>query len=773
MDGHTACTSLSVLDNRGEDGSDMGKHTTGESPMKIDGSSAPWEGESEVGACKEACGTSTAADSPPETSPVVPLDRTLPASKVGAQAAEGEQAVAGLTTCSHSALPEQQLPPCALPAFSSDPHEKGPADTVASPVAALAVEAPGKPEEPIESRANSLLRTSGQMASQAWESARTHAVAAASATATSVATTDFSGLKEATAKPLLAAVGYIGLGSFLDVPSLDSEEKTLCKGAKSGDDPTRAKGASETGNSKIEGGSPTGTEASATNSDGSTSPGGLLGRLRLPAVTKWLCAANVGCDRQLSCTVTVADADTELEGSEAEAAASEHMARVNGTSVHADAAAGAGSMQKEDSLQGEYLPTVGSGAFCTPSTPEAQRVVGGCFLDGHKLEKATSGAESGVGRTAMSVEAPMGVQQVLTSLEKTGDTTIACEHSLLPDQDGEEKGVKEESSEAGAPAAAGRLQQGQHQKQKLWASLRSVLATSSRRSVDAVQKAATAAASAAGAATRALDGMVVPLLGNCMHPTTQVHADSQQAGLEEKDCPKRAEGEEVGQEGLRADGEGGEQSQPDQLNSGASQTNSRGLLTELQRRQQALAEAVRNRSTNFLQHSVALTASSTLSEARYHLAEIVDTGGPEVSGVWAGVKVGLGIATLASGHLILGGAMVAVATSSLGSALLWGRHRQEVYEIMRGDYVGDADPSQAAEGSSTAEGNAEESEGSEMLSSTAVEGTDSCAASVPLPSASLSPCDASEDGDVTDSSRVTVRKELTGPEGDGGVRALE
>lgn len=57
----------------------------------------------------------------------------------------------------------------------------------------------------------------------------------------------------------------------------------------------------------------------------------------------------------------------------------------------------------------------------------------------------------------------------------------------------------------------------------------------------------------------------------------------------------------------------------------------------------------------------------------------------QVSGMWAGVKVGLGIATLASGHLLLGGAMVAMATGSLGSAALWCRHRQEVYEMMRGD----------------------------------------------------------------------------------------
>lgn len=72
--------------------------------------------------------------------------------------------------------------------------------------------------------------------------------------------------------------------------------------------------------------------------------------------------------------------------------------------------------------------------------------------------------------------------------------------------------------------------------------------------------------------------------------------------------------------------------------------------------------------------------------------------------MWAGVKVGLGIATLASGHLILGGAMVAVATSSLGSALLWGRHRQEVYEIMRGDYPEGGERYQSSEVSYNEEG---------------------------------------------------------------------
>lgn len=132
-----------------------------------------------------------------------------------------------------------------------------------------------------------------------------------------------------------------------------------------------------------------------------------------------------------------------------------------------------------------------------------------------------------------------------------------------------------------------------------------------------------------------------------------------------------------------ANGIGEQQTASESANTGAAPA---GLLLELQRRQHAIAEELRQRSSNLLQHSVALTTSSSLSEARYHLAEIVDTGGPEVSGVWAGFKVGLGIVTLASGHLLLGGAMVAVATGSLGSAVFWGRHRQEFYELMRGGF---------------------------------------------------------------------------------------
>ncbi|PHJ19215.1 transmembrane protein [Cystoisospora suis] len=75
---------------------------------------------------------------------------------------------------------------------------------------------------------------------------------------------------------------------------------------------------------------------------------------------------------------------------------------------------------------------------------------------------------------------------------------------------------------------------------------------------------------------------------------------------------------------------------------------------------------------------------------RVELADLAEVGGPEVSGLWAGVKVGLGIATLASGHVLMGGLMLAMATSAVGSAVLWGRHRELFRRWMAGEDGGDA-----------------------------------------------------------------------------------
>ncbi|CDJ29286.1 LOW QUALITY PROTEIN: uncharacterized protein EMH_0048400 [Eimeria mitis] len=468
------------------------------------------------------------------------------------------------------------------------------------------------------------------------------------------------------------------------------------------------------------------------------------------AVTQWLCSANVACSQPLSCTVPVADAETELEGSEAEAAASEHLASVGLASATATATAAAAAvpaggavsdnLQCQDSVEGEEHCIADGGTDCAPSTPRATRGARERLLDGRKRVTAagTVVGDGGDGcRTAVSPEALLGFERELAKLEKTADAAIACEHSLLPDMGRQGEGVSEEGAKAAAAATTEGMQQDQRQKQKLWKSLQSMLATSSRRSVDVVQQTASTAASAAGAASRALDGLVMPLLGRCMQPTTNARGGSQEAGSEEENGPERAGRKEEGQGDLQ----------------GVQKKKTAQKEQEGKRRGRETYRVLRGKQGN----------------NHREINQLL------VSGVWAGVKVGLGIATLASGHLILGGAMVAVATSSLGSALLWGRHRQEVYEIMRGDYTGDAEASQAtSEGSSSAEGNTEEgSGGSGMLSGTAGGGTDSCTETQTPPQSSIAPqsCDAEEKReekrDETDCNNATIDA-LTGPGDDSG-----
>lgn len=202
---------------------------------------------------------------------------------------------------------------------------------------------------------------------------------------------------------------------------------------------------------------------------------------------------------------------------------------------------------------------------------------------------------------------------------------VVCEYGLLQVH---VKDVNEKPPEVATRTVPDKLQrEAQHQKQTVWASLRSTLADSSRRSVEVAQQVAGTAASAASVANKALDALVLPLFGACMTP--QARADGGSSGLAES-SPEQARSRvdpSVNQPQVQS---GGDRAQSDQPSPGESGPSSSGLLSELQRRQQALAEAVRDRSINFVQHSVALTASSNLSEARYHLAEIVDTGGPEV-----------------------------------------------------------------------------------------------------------------------------------------------
>lgn len=652
-----ALKSIHALDQRGRGGPEMlySKATGGE-PVEVESCSGSLKMGAGVLACKEACGTSTIADSPPVTSPVVRVGGTLSASDGGAQGSEGKQIPrqipAGETSeddlesqQQHQQQHQQQqtqdqqqqqqqqgrqVPPPARAALVNDAQGEELLDALATAVATMAVESPNKSGKPSEYQEKSLLRRSGQVASKAWESARTHASAAVSVTASSVASTDFSTFREATAKPLLAAASYIGLGPFFGSSVASPPGDAPFDQAEPG---AGSQCACEAEDSNIKWSKCGCAYAPVMDSEGPSSSKWLKGRLRLPAVTDWLCSPSGGCDGQLSCSLALADEETELEGSEAEAAAKQYMATVSGVSTASAGDARTGNLTTPP----QHAPSsdLGGGSCCMPSTPKTSGILMECRLLDARNRAIAAAEDEGKGGccTVMSAEAHNGVGPVLASFEKTADTAIACEHCLLPALGGQGGAMNEEDSKARAPAAADTLQQDQPQKQKLWASLSSTLGMSSSRPVGVVQHAATTVSSVAGAASRAIDGLVVPLFGSCMQPSTRERVGDELTKLngeafsgegerkcDEPDSLKKDHGEECECE----------QTRQDHLTRETSQTSSRGLLTELQRRQQALAEAVRSRSTNFLQHSVALTASSTFSEARYHLAEIVDTGGPEV-----------------------------------------------------------------------------------------------------------------------------------------------
>ncbi|KAL8447085.1 hypothetical protein Emed_004609 [Eimeria media] len=568
-------------------------------------------------------------------------------------------------------------------------------------------------------------RTFGAL--RAWEATKAAAAAAASAAATTVAATDFSGLSEATASVLAAAGG--GLGAVRGL-STDRSQKQGDTSITSND----AASAGPAGHQQRP--TPTGNAGNTSNNEAGRSR--LLGLLQMPALPQWLCSSSgtSTSNAALGCPPTLADKDTELQGSEADAAAAAHMAAVVAASAVTNSI-GALTKDATDGCSDEPAkpftpnaapePTAATGYSVLPPGAEHSALTGiagvplaldSNFQRGNPAstglsDKSTSDEASAPADTAerllqlleeraacaatltSSSSGPAEevdtsvLQQQLLQLQEATDAVLAAGPGLMQL---DAAGLESISPEAVAATAERAERVIKEQKQTAWASLLSSLAESSRRSVKAVQRVAGTAACASGAeAPASTDSSVFPLFGACRNPATHVEGDAQA----DQSC--RAQQNGVGEiqspDSFLADRSGQPQAEPEPVGTQAARL---GVLIALQRRQQAIAEELRQRSANLLQHSVALTTSATLSEARYHLAEIVDTGGPEVSGVWAGFKVGLGIVTLASGHLLLGGAMVAVATGSLGSAVMWSRHRRLFYEMMRGNFTGTEEQTEAS-----------------------------------------------------------------------------
>lgn len=577
-----------------------------------------------------------------------------------------------------------------------------------------------------------------------------------------VAGADLSMLKGALGRAPSADAEKVGLGEPVDPHMGMAEGKTTDLGSTNMD--TTDEEAAGTSEGARAASTDTSDGAHAGNSTSSMAGvGQLLRQFSQAALPQWWCSSTSKSKRLLSCTAAVVDSDTELQGSEAEAAAGAHMAALSAASVDAFRGSNATRCPHDhsDSEEGvsptfpqsprAMIAAVGSGVKVaaamtqagtgTDTTTEAHSVnfdgplkaherngrqlgVYGTGRDEPPFSRSSTGgsetwsrslsseaeellqllqeraaragglsdcccpaqdAETGGSRAAAAdPRDAQGLLLQLTRLQEATDAVVAAGREAL---EREQEGLDDGSSEAAAAATIARAQRVlQQQKQTVWTSLLGSIAESSRRSVEAVQRAAGTAV--AGAADRALDSLVLPLIGACRAPTTHLHEGDDylppdvvfaEGGNDEENVQTRTRSSEQ------------VEPLPEVTNP---EPAPQGLLLELQRRQHAIAEELRQRSNNLLQHSRGLTTSSTLSEARYHLAEIVDTGGPEVSGVWAGFKVGVGIFILASGHLLLGGAMVAAATGSLGSAIMWGRHRQLFYEMMRGEFRGNEQESE-------------------------------------------------------------------------------
>ncbi|CDJ42395.1 hypothetical protein, conserved [Eimeria tenella] len=101
----------------------------------------------------------------------------------------------------------------------------------------------------------------------------------------------------------------------------------------------------------------------------------------------------------------------------------------------------------------------------------------------------------------------------------------------------------------------------------------------------------------------------------------------------------------------------------------------REFLDCLKQVQGAVAEDVQAVSRELAKHSVGVTSAKTFAELQHHINEIVQLSGPELGCAWSTVKVGVGVASVVSGNLVVGSFMVALAAGSLGTSLLWKAHR--------------------------------------------------------------------------------------------------
>lgn len=338
-------------------------HGLGGSYLKTEGNAASLDAREEAVTLKEACGTSTTADSPPGCSPLGP---TLAASTV-----EGEdvrQRVVPMSSMpSSNPTEELTLPGPPLLASASCVGDDLALDAVAAAAATVAVEAMSKLQEPQESRTAELLENSARVASSVWKSARMTATTAAAVTASRVATTDFSALSEATAKPLRAAAEYVGLSSYLG--SCTAVEKDKRDGKHSEGGATLAvEGAPEPAGS-ADGSTFSGNVPAPVGKEGVASYSWSLGSFRLPALPLCFCAPNAGRDKPLSCTVAVAvaDAETELEGSDAEAAAAEYMTASASACIRN---VNAGASTEEQGRPQTETPFEAGDSSDTPGTPK-------------------------------------------------------------------------------------------------------------------------------------------------------------------------------------------------------------------------------------------------------------------------------------------------------------------------------------------------------------------------------------------------------------------
>ncbi|CDJ29285.1 LOW QUALITY PROTEIN: uncharacterized protein EMH_0048390 [Eimeria mitis] len=166
MDGQVAAlVSVNTLDEHDESGSApemLRTHAAVCSDGELEkGCSTAWGGGPDALTMKEACGTSTAADSPPDTSPVVHAHAEIPATGAGEGACEGEHVHADSIACNdHSdGSQQQQTPPSAIAApVSADKEEEVAADAVPAAAATVAADEPDKSEKPLPMQCPQLQR---------------------------------------------------------------------------------------------------------------------------------------------------------------------------------------------------------------------------------------------------------------------------------------------------------------------------------------------------------------------------------------------------------------------------------------------------------------------------------------------------------------------------------------------------------------------------------------------------------------------------------------